>query len=83
MCEVERTLRPFKQDEPGRAVRRDLTGKLRSDGASAARDEDRLAGDVTLHVGEIELDRLATEEVFDLDVPEVPDASPTGQQVLQ
>ena len=81
--EVEGVLRPIEQHDAARPEAGHLTRQLRSDRARAARDEDRLPGDVALHQIEVELDGLAPEEILQLHVSELPDFGALGEQVLQ
>ncbi len=66
--EVQRALGPIQDHEAGRTIRRDLPAELGTDRAGAAGDQDRLAGEVLLHFVEIEQDRFAAEQIFDLHV---------------
>src|SRR6185437_10133919 len=64
----DRVLAVAQDDEHGWLELGQLTAELASDGATGARDQDSAALAEVADSGEIGLDRLATEEVLDLDV---------------
>ena len=81
--EVEGVFGPIEQHDAARPEARQLARQLRSDRARAPRDEDRLPGDVVLHLIEVEPDRLAPQQVLQLHVPQLADFGALGEQILQ
>ena len=62
----QRRLGVVDEDDPPRADARDLTAELGADRPARARDEHGLAREVAGDLVEIDLDRLAAEDVLDL-----------------
>src|SRR5262249_60886724 len=64
-------LAELDQDQPLRSQTRQLAAELGADRATGACDEHGLALDVRRGRVEVDVDRLATEAVFDLDRPDL------------
>lgn len=64
----------IENDEPLRPLCRRLTAELAADAAAAARDEHGLAGDVGRDLIEVDLHRLAAEQVLDVHLADLLDA---------
>ena len=63
--------------EPG-----ELPAELAADRSAGAGDQNRLAGREHSHLVEVGLNRLATKQVLDFDVPERADRYPAGEDVV-
>src|SRR5580765_7341489 len=67
---VERELRVLEEHEARRREARDLAAELRADGAAGAGDEHRAALQKRAQPGVVELDRIASQQVVELDLPQ-------------
>ncbi len=60
-------------DQPRRSVPRDLSAQLASDRAAPARHHDRLPPDIVQDRFHINLDRVAPQQILDIDIPKLAD----------
>ena len=79
----ERELGALDEEELRRLEAGDLPGELGADRASGAGDHDALAGEERPDLRLVEVDRLAAEEVFDLDVANARDVHLALQHVVE
>jgi hypothetical protein len=80
----ERRLRRVDEHEPRRLHARDLAAELGADRTAGARDEHGLPGEVRGDGGQVDLDRLAAEDVLDLHGADLGrEAEVAGDQLVQ
>ena len=80
---VERVLRPFHEEELQGREARDLPDQLRADRPSRPRDEDASPREEPPNPLVVELHRLPSEEVRDVDVPHLADAHPPVEHLVE
>ena len=80
---VERAFGAVEQDQPRRVEVEHLARQLRADRAARARDEDRPAGEEVTEAALVHDDRVAAEEVGDLDLADRCGTKPAGNEFVE
>ena len=80
---VERELRQFAQHQPARRKACDLAAQLRADGTAGAGDQDTMPADELPQAGVVEHDRIATEQIIELDAAQLRDGDLAVSDVVE
>ena len=78
---IERVLTLLQQQQHARLPLQDLAAKLAADGAAGARDHHRPGAQVACEQGLVRLDRVAAQQVFDVQVVQVAGVHAAPHQV--